>query len=916
MAVDGREVNRSVAERTRGIHRGGAVRGKPRGHLTGIVLSLLVLFLSPLPGESRQIDQGERDTPAREGRATVPSLQAVRIEGTPPHIDGDLSDPAWRRAMVARDFVQVEPREGAPASERTEARVLYDDEALYVGIRAYDAHPDSIVGQLTRRGQQSYSDVLHVLVDSYADRRTAFRFTVNPLGVQTDAYHFDDHREDEGWEAVWEVATQIDSLGWTAEFRIPLSQLRFPRVEEQTWGINFGREIARRGELSVWSPFSAQERARVSRFGRLTGLRELRPGARMELLPYTAANLARSPGEADDPYWRRSDAGIDAGLDLRMGIMRNLTLDATVNPDFGQVEADPARVNLTAFETFLPEQRPFFQEGAGIFRFGIGLGDGDGENQTLFYSRRIGRAPQGSPPAGAEWADAPSRTRILGAAKVSGQPGRGWSVGGLGAVTGEARARVTTDGVEERIAVEPRTTYGVGRVQRDLREGESAVGAIATLTHREGAAADRLALRRDGYAGGVDFRHRFREGTMELRGYLLGSHVSGSRDAIARTQGSSARYFQRPDAPHLEMDTLATSLAGWSGTLELWKMGGGPWKFAALTQARSPGFEVNDLGFMPQADYVTQAGFVGYFHNEPGAYLRTWNLNTNVFGSWSFGGERTGGGGNVNGSLTTNGHLGLYGGVNVNPGALDPRLLRGGPAMRTESGWNGWAGVNSDGRRDLQASWHTNWSVRPESDSWSLDLSPSVRWRPSGSITLRGGPFLNRRVEDRQWVAGVQAGEERHYLFGRMDQTTAGMNLRADMALTPRLSLQLYAQPFMSSGEFSRFKRVSDPRADRYEDRFQPLHVVPEGGRYHVDLDGNGEAESFAAPHFERMQFRSNAVLRLEYRPGSTLYVVWAQSRDHVGDEGRFRVGDGIDTLFSAPPENVFMVKMSHWLNP
>jgi hypothetical protein len=712
------------------------------------------------------------------------------------------------------------------------------------------------------------------------------------------------------------VATQIDSLGWTAEFRIPLSQLRFSGAPVQTWGINFARDLYRHDELSIWAPISMQEQAIVSRSGLLQGIRDLTPPRRLELLPYSVARLNRAPGNPDNPFYRRNDRGAEFGADLKVGVTSNLTLDATVNPDFGQVEADPAQVNLTAFETFFPERRPFFQEGAGIFRFGLGIGDGDGANQSLFYSRRIGRSPQGSVAGGADWVDRPSHTRILSAAKLSGKTESGWSVGVLGAVTDQEETRLARDGEFSREAVEPRTGYSVLRLQRDFREGGSALGMIGTATWRDESVADALGLRSRAWAGGMDFRHRFRDGVLELRGNLLGSHVTGSPEAMVATQRSSARYFQRPDADHVSVDEAATSMQGWSATSELAKVGGGPWRFAVMTQARSPGFEVNDLGFMTETDYVASAGYVGYFHNQPGRYLRNWRVNTSAWTGWTFGGEHVSLGYNLNGGVTLNNLWNLHAGVNVNPGTLNTVLLRGGPAFRTETQYSGWGGMSTDGRRGLQGSLNLNWNLRPESDSRTLGLSPSVRWRPSERTTLRVGPSLSRRVDDRQWVGRLSADGEPVYLFGRLEQTTVSMTLRADMALTPTLSLQLYAQPFVSAGSFGEFKRVTDPRADRYGDRFAPVDAEFQNGVYLGDMDGEGTTVEFGNPDFNFKQFRSNTVLRWEYRPGSTLFLVWSQGRNRFDRDGSFRFADDARSLFRQEPENVLMIKMNYWLNP
>ena len=891
-------------------------REAPRFPLWMALLAASTMVVAvPLSAQQDTVTNGDR-TSVRD--TAVPTLAAVRVQDAPPVIDGDLSDPVWATAPVAGDFVQFTPSPGEPASERTEARVLYDDEAIYVAIRAWDSNPEQIAAQLTRRDESSYSDRVHVIIDSYHDRRTAFQFSVNPLGVKMDLYRYNDTAEDLGWNAVWDVATQIDDEGWTAEFRIPLSQLRFSSSQDQTWGINFARDIARRNEMVTWAPISPQEQAIVSRSGELQGLTGLTGGRRVELLPYTVTRATRAPGDPANPFYSRTDTGVEVGADLKIGITNNLTLDMTLNPDFGQVEADPARVNLTAFETFLPEQRPFFLEGAGIFRFGIGIGDGDGGNETLFYSRRIGRAPQGGfAPQGA-WVDRPSQTRILGAGKLSGKTETGWSVGVLSALTGSEQARSAhPDGERDARTVEPLTNYSMARVQRDFRGGSSAVGVIGTATVRDADPAEALGLRERAVTGGVDFRHRFRSNTLEVSGSVLGSRVAGSEESILRTQLSSARYFQRPDNDHTTLDPTRTHLSGASGSLELMKVGGGPWVFGTITQARSPGFEVNDLGFMTGTDYIVQAGFLGYRQTQPGRHLRNWGLNTSLWSGWTTGGEHTDLAGNVNGNLTLNNNWSAFAGMNLNGSALSPTLLRGGPMFRTEPGANGWMGVNSDSRRALQVGSNMNWGVRPESDSWNANVSTSMRWRPSGRTTVRLSPFHNRRIEDRQWLGRMGGDDDPHYLFGRLEQSTTGVTARLDLAISPTLSLQFYGQPFHSSGHFSELRVVEDPRADRYEDRLRVVQTQRDDQNRMVgDVTGDGQSETLGNPDFSVGQFRSNAVLRWEYRPGSTLFVVWSQARDHQGVDGSVRAGDGFSELFGRQPENVLMLKLNYWLNP
>ncbi len=877
-----------------------------------------VLFSSPLHGQQGGAGSGSRasDTARRPGSAG-PVLAAVRVQGAAPVIDGQLGEEAWKTAPVATDFVQMEPEEGRPASERTEVRVLYGDEALFIAFRAFDSAPDSIAGQLTRRDQDSYSDAVHVLIDSYFDRRTAFHFGVNPRGVKLDLYRFDDTGEDSNWDAVWDAAARIDDRGWTAEMRIPYSQLRFGNQENQTWGINFAREIARRNETSTWSPTRQSDAAVVSRFGEIQGISGLGSPSRMELRPFSLARIDRAPREPGNPFFQRTDLFASVGMDLKYGVTNDLTLDVTVNPDFGQVEADPAQVNLTAFETFYPEQRPFFIEGAGIYNFGIGVGDGDLGSESLFYSRRIGRPPQGWADPQGGFTDTPDLTTILGAWKLSGKTRKGWSVGLLHALTGRETARVATGaGARLEDPVEPFTNYGVARLQKDFRDGRSALGFIGTATNRDKEVADELLLRSGAWAGGFDFRHRFgADDRFQVSGYLLGSHVRGSQDAMALTQRSPSRYYQRPDADHTDYDPALTSLNGWAGKLGVDKIGGGYWTWGTIGTVKSPGFEPNDLGYQREADLILHVVYGGYNHYNPGPRLRRWSVNASEWQGWTFGGEHVSLGANLNGSFTLPNYWGGYGGVNREFGSYSDGFLRGGPLVRRVPATNGWVGFFSDGRRAVQANWTTNWSRAPESDSWSANTSLELRWRPSGRATLRTGTFFSRQVDDAQWVQRVDTGEP-HYVFGRMDQKTLGLTGRVDFTFLPDLTLQIYAQPFVSAGRYTDFKQVADPRARRYEDRFHLLAASTGGDGYLADLDGDGTQEGFPDPDFNVRQFRSTTVLRWEYRPGSLLYLVWSQGRDHFVPDGHLRLGDSMGDLFGAEGENVLMLKVSYWITP
>jgi len=479
-------------------------------------------------------------------------------------LDGRLDEQAWQAAQPAGGFIQAYPTAGAKAPDPTEVRILYDDAALYVGIRMFDQHPDSIAAQLARRDASGiYSDWAHLIIDSYHDRRTAFRFSVNPKGVKKDVYTSNDNEEDLNWDAIWEVATRVDSAGWVAEYRIPLSQLRFGNQgKERIWGFQVQRDIARRQERDTWNPWVPDGRGMVSRFGDLTGLVDVPTPQRLELVPYASSRLTRAPGSSADPFFKSNDFRPSVGADLRYGLPAGLTLTATINPDFGQVEVDPSVVNLSAFETFFPEKRPFFLEGLDVFTFGQINTQNDFGSQRYFYSRRIGRQPQRFP-SGAEFFRTPDQTTIATAAKVTGKNGP-WTIGLIDAVTPEEHADILTPlGERTTTPVEPLTNYFVGRVKRDFNKGATTVGGMLTSTLRSVDNNVFKDLLRSGASfGGIDFQSATQGRQWVVSGFAAGSRVTGSASAIAATQLNSSHYYQRPDADYIEFDPNRTSLDG------------------------------------------------------------------------------------------------------------------------------------------------------------------------------------------------------------------------------------------------------------------------------------------------------------------------------------------------------------------
>jgi hypothetical protein len=842
---------------------------------------------------------------------------ATSLNGSaPPKLDGVLDDPAWQLASPIENFIQRDPDEGQPASERTSARILYDDDALYVGIQAFDSEPGKIVGLLTRRDESSQSDWLTVSLDSFGDRRTAFEFQVNPAGVERDIYRYDDINEDTSWDAVWDVSTRVDGVGWAAEFRIPMSQLRFASERERPWGLQISRDIVRRNEFDLWKPIAKNQDRWVSEYGDLSGLEQVSPPRRLELLPYTVGGGESIPVDPDDRFADGTDAITRMGLDLKYGITSDMTLDATFNPDFGQVEADPSVIDLSEFESFFPEKRPFFLEGIDKFQYDLALGDGNAE--SLFYTRRIGRAPQGD--ADGYDVDEPTYTTILGAGKVSGKTSNGWTVGGIEAVTQEEAAVIRDeDGTSSEEVVEPLSSYAVGRIARDFRAGETAVGGLFTATNRRLDGTDLDFLHSSAYTGGVDVRHRFNSKGWSLNGKAAYSYVQGDPAALLRTQRSSRRYYQRPDANHTEVDSSATSLAGNFFGLETGKFAG-TWRGALMSQARSPGLETNDLGFQLRADDVLNALWFGYRDFTPGKALRQLSLNWNLSYRTNYGGEHLGVGGNMNGNAKLLNYWNVWGGYSRDDVGVHTTALRGGPAMYRPGGHQVWAGFNTDDRKRIWVSsdgWVFN---QAEGLTKSYGGNVLMTCRVASNVNFSLGPAIDYLHDDWVYVTEDFALGEAQYVMARLHQPTYELTGRVNWTFKPSLSLQVYAAPFFSTGDYDDFKLVVKPHADRYADMFD--HLGPEGskrlnvddGTYEADVNADGTADfTFDDPDFNFQQFRSSIVLRWEYMAGSTIFFVYQHDRTNETGNGIAQPWHDLGQLADTEGTNTVLVKVNYW---
>jgi hypothetical protein len=798
----------------------------------------------------------------------------------------------WRLAQPITDFKEWQPTEGGEPKFPSEARVAYDAANLYVFIRAFDPHPDSIIRQLARRDSWLPGDRVGVMVDSYHDRRSGYEFWVNPVGVKVDAAIYDDGNEDDAWDAVWDVATRIDSLGWTAEFRIPLSQLRYGADRSHTFGFVVLRDIYRFNQRLSWPLFHVSRAGMVSQFGELTGLEDLEAPRRLEAAPYLVAKNETSYGS--DGFGRRQDATV--GGDIKYRVASNLTLDATVNPDFGQVEADPGVYNLTAYESFFSERRPFFVAGRGLFRFDVNCTavNDCSTGEGLFYSRRIGRTPSLS---GVYNAATQPPTRILGAAKLTGRLPGGLTLGMFDAVTQRAAGQADT-------TYEPATNFAVVRLRQDLRHGESSVGGMVTAVNR---GMDRFSapyLHRSAYAGAIDFRHRLPGRTYEISGSLDFSRVAGSPQAIAGTQQSSVHYFQRPDRG-LAVDSTRTALSGDAEELTFGKVGGQHLLFQTSVQRRSAGFEVNDLGYLQRADQVTWSTWAGYFDRHQRRLYNRFQWNWNWWQFWTARGlpeER---------AFNSNVHLTLRNNWSVHMGGTLGQLgttycydcSRGGPAVRQDPYLAPWGGINGDDRHALVPYLWVNYFTGDAGHNRSLSLSPELDLKVSSQFSSALSVNYRRNTTDNQWY-GLYADSSGapHYTFAHLEQQLVGITLRVNYTITPALSLQVYAQPFVTKGTFSTVRELSStPRAAHYDDRYQPY------GDTAVTNNPGG---------FKFMQFQSNVVFRWEYLPGSTLFLVWSQGRqDAPSADGTSITRTDFRNLFHLHPANTLLVKVSYWIN-
>lgn len=838
------------------------------------------------------------------------TTQRISEQGAP-QIDGLLTDEAWDIVPWTTDYTQFQPHVGAPPTEQTKMKIIYDANYLYVAFRCIDSEPAKIERRLSRRDGFA-GDWVEINLDSYNDDRTGFSFTVTAAGVKGDEFISNNGNFDGSWNPIWYTKTNIDKEGWTAELKIPFSQLRFGKAKEQIWGLQSTRRYFRNEERSLWQEIIPNAPGWVSEFGELHGLIGLEPQKQLEIQPYLVTQLDTYEAAPNNPYRDGSDPRITGGLDAKIGVTNDLTLDLTVNPDFGQVEADPAAIALDGFQVFFQEQRPFFVENKNIFDYRVGNG-----NDNVFYSRRIGRSPQGDAfgPATA-YVDQPENTTILGAAKFSGKTKNGWSIGILESLTAkEFATRLDTLGNESETLVEPLTNYVVARAQKDFNNRNSYIGGIFTSTNRK-LEPHLEFLHKNAYTGGLDFKHNWKDRTYYIEGNLITSHITGTPEAITATQSSLIHLFNRVDASHVEVDTTRTSLTGTGGNVEIGKAGSGNWSYNGGLIWRSPELELNDIGFLRQADEIRQFANLRRVFQKPTTWYRRMNYNFNQYSTYDFEGNYNRIQYEINGYLNWKNNWWTEFGAAHKPRIYSNSTLRGGPRWRfsEENFWFLFSGTDQRKKFSVIAGYVNS---RAKQNNFSLDrFELRFRYQPINALSLQLSSEYELNPNKTQYVTQGDFNGTPRYILGEIDQRTLSATLRVNYNISPNMTIQYYGQPFVSRGTYTNFNYVNNATAKDLTERvtlYNEEQIDLDNETYNIDENRDGEVDyRFGNPDFSFVQFRSNMVFRWEYIPGSELFFVWSQGVNGSNDPSQGLINAFDNQIVKRRLDNTFLIKATY----
>jgi Domain of unknown function (DUF5916)/Carbohydrate family 9 binding domain-like len=844
---------------------------------------------------------------------------------SPIRLDGNLNDKAWEAVEWAGDFTQYQPNEGKAPGQPTKFKILYDDKFLYVGYQCLDSQPDSIIKRMSRRDEFP-GDWVEINIDSYNDKRSAFSFTISVSGVRGDEFISNNGNYDDSWNPIWFAKTSMNTEGWAAEIKIPLSQLRYGNEPEKIWGIQVTRRLFRKEERSNWQYIPQSAGGWVSEFGELHGLKGIKSQKQVEIAPYLVAKTETYKPEVGNPFATGKDNKLSVGMDGKIAVTSDLILDYTINPDFGQIEADPSQVRLDGFQNFFEERRPFFIESRNIFNYQltgseVGL---DLDSDLLFYSRRIGSSPHGYPNVGdGEYAFVPQNTPILGAAKFSGKTKKGWSIGILESVTRPVYAEIDNNNSRRQEKIEPLTNFFVSRIQKDFNAGQTIIGAILTGVNRENNLNN--TLNTAAYSGGFDFQHYWKDRQWYYRGNIVFSTVIGSKTTIYNTQTAFEHQFQRTNATEVEVDSNRTSLTGTGGTFRFGKQGGKQgkngelFKFETGITYRSPELEINDVGFMLTANEINHFTWAGVQWQKQIGIFRSARINYNHWSKWDFGGQfleqsfNT----NMHGNFKNNWRLGT--GSTITPYLVSNTALRGGSSMRQPAGINHWVYMGTDSRKKISFNLNINhnWSFGKTAKSANYNFN--IGAQPINAMTINIGVGISDsyRKQD-QYVATADFSNQKQYIVSEVNQNTLRYTLRLNYNITPDFTIQYYGQPFITRPIYTNFAKVVDPLNNNFDARFQVFtekQISLENGTYLIDENTDGKTDySFDKPDFNFVQFRSNLVARWEYKAGSEFYLVWSQGNTpDVGQNFENSVSKNLsDNLFSGQARNIFLVKMTY----
>jgi hypothetical protein len=868
----------------------------------------------------------QNNVPSSEQAIEKKKYTTKRLGNNSIKLDGIPDETAWNDVDWATDFKQFQPNEGQPPSVQTRFKILYDDKFLYIAYRCFDPSPDSIVKRMGRRDEFP-GDWVEINLDCYHDLRTAFSFTLSVSGVRSDEFCSSNGNQwDESWNPIWFAKTHIDTEGWTAEVKIPLSQLRYGREPDKVWGIQVMRRLFRKEERSIWQLVPQSSGVWVSGFGELHGLTDVPSQKQVEIAPYVVAQTSKYKKEAGNPFATGKDSKISGGVDGKVAVTSDLILDFTVNPDFGQVEADPSQVRIDGFQSFFDEKRPFFIESRNIFDYQITGSEagGDYDSDLLFYSRRIGTSPHGSPSLGkGEFADVPQNTSILGAAKFSGKTKDGWGIGILESITQREQATIDHLGEKRKELVEPLSSYFVGRLQKDRDSGNTVLGGIFTAVNRETGLSDML--NKSAYSGGFDFLHFWKNKTWFLRGNLVFSHLEGSKQAILNTQTSFEHLFQRPGATEFTLDENRTSLTGTGGTLRFGKIAGKQsksgrvFKFETGATFRSPELELNDIGFMLTANEINHFTWAGLQWQKPFGIFRTARVNYNHWLRWDFGGKFLYDAFNTNAHANFKNNWQAGTGLTWNPFEMSNNALRGGSAMLRPSGMGQFGYLQSDSRKKITASLNFFYARGFHNTVKFNDISLTLRAQPMNALnfSIMGG-YNNMWRRQDQYVSEANYNGTKRTIVSEVTQNTLQFRARLNYNITPDLTLQYYGQPFITRPTYQNFAYITDPLNTTYDSRFHRYaanEISFNNGNYLVDENHDGKTDyNFSKPDFNFVQFRSNLVLRWEYIAGSEVFLVWSQgSTPDVASDLNTPLSKSLfDNAFGKEAKNIWLVKMTY----